>query len=100
MSRTRVQDAKMEGELLALTYGAIVARIMKDTERCEEANNQVSILKNWTLSHNVSSLTKWDTTLESGSSRISWPSLETLDVKIWKKLQKCFVKLSGRSYFG
>lgn len=31
----------MEGELLALTYGAIVARIMKDTERCEEANNQV-----------------------------------------------------------
>ena len=41
MSRTRVQDAKMEGELLALTYGAIVARIMKDTERCEEANNQV-----------------------------------------------------------
>ena len=43
MSRTRVQDAKMEGELLALTYGAIVARIMKDTERCEEANNQVNI---------------------------------------------------------
>merc|ERR1711937_674732 len=41
MSRTRVQDAKMEGELLALTYGAIVARIMKDTERCEEANNQL-----------------------------------------------------------
>ena len=29
MSRTRIQDAKMEGELLALTYGAIVARIMK-----------------------------------------------------------------------
>ena len=44
MSRTRVQDAKMEGELLALTYGAIVARIMKDTERCEEANNQVFTL--------------------------------------------------------
>ena len=41
MSRTRVQDSKMEGELLALTYGAIVARVMKDTERCEEANIQV-----------------------------------------------------------
>ena len=41
MSRNRVQDAKMEGELLALTYGAIVARVMKDTEQCEEANAQV-----------------------------------------------------------
>ena len=44
MSRNRVQDAKMEGELLALTYGAIVARVMKDTEQCEEANAQVTAL--------------------------------------------------------
>ena len=45
MSRNRVQDAKMEGELLALTYGAIVARVMKDTEQCEEANAQVKYAK-------------------------------------------------------
>ena len=45
MSRNRVQDAKMEGELLALTYGAIVARVMKDTEQCEEANAQVKCAK-------------------------------------------------------
>ena len=42
MSRVRSSDIKMEGELLALTYGAVVARVLKDYERTEEVNTQVN----------------------------------------------------------
>jgi len=41
MSRVRSSDIKMEGELLALTYGAVVARVLKDYERTEEVNTQL-----------------------------------------------------------
>ena len=41
MSRLRNADSKMEGELLALTYGAVVARVIKDYERTDEVNTQV-----------------------------------------------------------
>ena len=41
MSRQRAGDVKMEGELLALTYGAVVARVLKDYEKTEEVNTQV-----------------------------------------------------------
>ena len=34
----------MEGELLALTYGAVVARVLKDYERTDEVNAQVCCL--------------------------------------------------------
>ena len=46
MSRVRNSDTKMEGELLALTYGAVVARVLKDYERAEEVNTQVKLRQN------------------------------------------------------
>lgn len=39
----RPGEAKMEGELLALTYGAVVARVLKDYERTDEVNAQVRL---------------------------------------------------------
>merc|ERR1712037_1002723 len=37
----RPGETKMEGELLALTYGAVVARVLKDYERTDEVNAQL-----------------------------------------------------------
>ncbi|CBY22621.1 unnamed protein product [Oikopleura dioica] len=37
----RSGETKMEGELLALTYGAVVARVLKDYERTDEVNAQL-----------------------------------------------------------
>lgn len=42
--QVRPGETKMEGELLALTYGAVVARVLKDYERTDEVNAQVCCL--------------------------------------------------------
>ena len=66
----RPGETKMEGELLALTYGAVVARVLKDYERTDEVNAQVyclitSFLINTRLAYAIISFSNVDLALLS-----------------------------------
>lgn len=44
LSSMEEEDLKVSGELVALTYGAFVAQIVKDYESIDEINKQIELL--------------------------------------------------------